>query len=234
MLFSTPMIQALLREAKEPGTGKTQTRRMIKPAPYIDANGNFCALDRKGAVWNWGQHVDGRPCTRNFMAEKIAIRPGDRVWVRESGNWRGPMKDHIGGGQVVFTFYAADSARGRCKFFDDKNRPSIHMPRWASRLTLYVSDVRVQRLQDISEADAVAEGIQPMNDRMPSPRVYGLYVVRLPDGKQHFGDNAADLYAKLWTAINGPGSWAENPWVVAYTFVPRLGNIDTLPEHHNG
>ena len=73
-------------------------------------------------------------------------------------------------------------------------KPSIHMPRWASRITLEITGVRVERLQDISEADAIAEGIEalPMKTRQATPRLD---------------------YQALWESINGPESWDENPWV---------------------
>lgn len=91
-------------------------------------------------------------------------------------------------------------------------RQGMHMPRWASRLTLTVTEVRVERLQDCSEADAVAEGIEPGH--------------RLPCGGMSHA--ATDLFCDLWDSIHGPGAWALNPWVAAYTFRPILGNIDRI------
>ncbi len=85
--------------------------------------------------------------------------------------------------------------------------PSIFMPRWASRLTLTVTDVRVQRLQDISEEDAWAEGITAY-------------------GTTRYEREGRDLYALLWNSINGAGAWNNNPWVVALSFTVRKGNID--------
>ncbi len=89
------------------------------------------------------------------------------------------------------------------------NRTSIHMPRWASRLTLHVTDVRVQRLQDISEADAVAEGCPARND------------------EELAGMEASGWFCSLWDDLYAKRApWASNPWVVAITFLPALGNID--------
>ena len=89
---------------------------------------------------------------------------------------------------------------------------SRFMPRWASRLTLHVTEVRVQRLQEISEADALAEGI--------APEFYGGTTDRM-----RWAGRPAECYAALWETINGPGSWKANPWVVAYTFTVERCNI---------
>ena len=98
------------------------------------------------------------------------------------------------------------------------------MPRWASRITLEVTGVKVERLQDISEEDAIAEGIDPFTDFQPKGhwRRYrdasGLGYVDCPIAS----------FASLWTEINGPAAWEANPWVAAYTFRPILGNIDQI------
>jgi len=98
------------------------------------------------------------------------------------------------------------------------------MPRWASRLTLHVTDVRVQRLQDISEVDAVAEGVAPF-------LTSGAYVSPENTGNgQRVGYSAYDLYRDLWDSINGAGSWEANPWVAAYTFTVEHANIDQARE----
>ena len=94
---------------------------------------------------------------------------------------------------------------GRCTF-GLAWRSSIHMPRWASRLTLLVTDVRVQRLQEISRGDAMSEGCTFPNMAK--------------------GDDPRQWYAELWEQINGRGSWDANPWVVALTFAVQRRNID--------
>jgi hypothetical protein len=95
-----------------------------------------------------------------------------------------------------------------------KWRPSIHMPRSASRLTLRLTDVRVQRLQDISEEDALAEGVK-RSQRAISP-----------DSADYC--TARDSYASLWESIYGPGSWDANPWVWALTFSVIKRNVDEV------
>lgn len=127
--------------------------------------------------------------------------PGDRLWVREtwfSSTPKTPSRVR----------YAADDlirledglfARAVCK--PPKWRPSIFMPRWASRITLEIVAVRVERLQDISDADAIREGI--------------------PDYPDFTGDSPVHDYSALWESINGRGSWISNPfvWVIEFTRV---------------
>lgn len=185
IIFSGPMVRALLD-----GT-KTQTRRV---------------LDNKRAVMR--DRSDALDCVR--------IHVGDRLWVRE--NWQGlsvgdylPTKSRICDLRYAATdslANAATSVRGY------PWRPSIHMPRHASRLTLTVTDVLVQRLQEISEADARAEGIQP-NGR-------GWWT----GAEGQAGDTPRAAYALLWDSLHGHGAWDANPWAAAYTFTVQRGNID--------
>jgi hypothetical protein len=191
ILFSAPMVRALLEGRK------TQTRRIAKVRKGLKLQELIDHGERReGGII----HV-----TREMLAEP-RYAPGDRLWVKET--WR---PQDVGG-----PCYRAD--------FDgasDGWKPSISMPRWASRLTLLVTDVRVQRLQDISEKDAIAEGIHQV--RPPNK-----------DGWRHFGvhesdegrPTAAKAFATLWDSINGPDAWAQNPWVVAVSFNVQRGNID--------
>jgi len=119
-------------------------------------------------------------------------QPGDRLWVRET--WR----RHYGS-----VNYRADHEDGAGHM---RWRPSIHMPRWASRITLEITDVRVQQLQDITVTDIYAEGFDPWGDTQ----------TRTAD----FGDvsHVYEWYASLWDKINGPGAWNANPWAWAITF----------------
>ena len=102
-----------------------------------------------------------------------------------------------------------------------KPKPSIHMPRWASRLTLTVSDVRVQRLQDCSDDDAAAEGLTYLDDGPGA----GFWIV---DGTPVCSAGSVEAYAQLWNHINGDGAWEANPWIVAITFTVEKRNIDAL------
>ncbi len=105
-------------------------------------------------------------------------------------------------------------------------RPSIHMPRWASRLTLTVSEVRVERLRDISEADAIAEGVS--NGMRPDGSPF--WAPPAGFGGTRFIDTARHAFADLWKTIHGHESWAANPWVAAISFTVTPANIDSLPE----
>lgn len=224
--FSAPMVQALLREIEAPGTGKTQTRRIIKQASMIDRECNdvvrpfgdgsyfMCAAD--------GTHMNGQfNCPHG--------KPGDLLYVRErwSGeHWFSNFKpsdrllmtnENRLVSLIPETWYWADGSPSSGDW--EKPRPGMHMPRWASRITLEVTDVRVERLQDISEADAKAEGAE-----------------RNDDPCDHIRQNCEDIgclgptfkcgFADLWCSINGDDNWRANPWVWAVTFTPHLINVD--------
>ena len=203
ILFSAPMVRALLA-----GT-KTQTRRVLNPQPGDD-----------------GRYHDLKSAYR-----ALRIAPGDRLLVRESyfqfGHWE-PVPGEVtrNGGRQKWRFipdneavrFDPPSAYRKGRHAGDPATPAWHqrlgrfMPRRYSRLTLLVTDRRVQRVRDISEEDAVAEGVAPFRDS-------GSYISpKHPDGKWRAGDNAYTMYRDLWNAINGAGSWDANPWCVAYTF----------------
>lgn len=212
ILFSGPMVRAL-NDGR-----KTQTRRLLKPQPFIDEKGNFCVPDRNGKIWNWGQHLDGRPCTRNFIEDRVRFRAGDRLWVREAWRCNGWATDVAtimyraseGGGYTAMTEQYPVAERKPLRVTTGW-RPGIHMPRWVSRITLNVTDVRVERLHTLTPADAIAEGIRPTAT------------------SQTIDCDTADpriAFAALWRSINGPDSWEANPWVVAVTFAVERCNVD--------
>ena len=205
ILFSAPMVQAILDGRK------TQTRRAVKPQPageirrvepdinhWIDTK----YWERQNQKENRGIGTRGFACTYG--------QPGDRLWVRETWmDLQGTGIEIVTGSRERYA-YGADTPRGsygddQRKCYGLKWRPSIHMPRAASRITLEITSVRVERLQDISEADAQAEGVT--DD--------GSLVTDL-DGKDRGGTIAA--YATLWEVINGVGSWDDNPWVWVLQF----------------
>ena len=190
ILFSGPMVRAILSGAK------TQMRRIVKPQPEL--------LYR--------------------ITGDSPYHKGMRLWVREAWNFLGT--DMMRHGRTHSTQdgvvkYLADGERRtiNTKWRNvevwmarkPQSRPSIHMPRWASRITLEITGVRVERLQAISEADAAAEGC---------------------DGKGPLSYH----YAQLWESINGPGSWEANPWVWVVEF-RRIGQCarevcNAIPREH--
>lgn len=195
ILFSAPMVRAILEGRK------TQTRRVVKPQPHSAHYPQHA--EARGAGWVWMAH-DDRP-TYTFATGDFRCpygQPGERLWVRET--WA-----KADSSLIDETFYRADGeVDGRQRAFsyvkrEPRWRPSIHMPRWASRIDLEVTGVRVERLQDISEADAIAEGVEP----------YRLPVHPVREALRH-----VDGFSVLWESINGPGSWDANPWVWVVEF----------------
>jgi len=215
ILFSAPMVRALLA-----GT-KTQTRRAIK--------------HRMGSrVWQEQRPNGSLGWTTNLghaYGNTTALlcpygQAGDQLWVREAcwiyGQWHeeGTTKS----GRCRWTFRPI----GQRVRFDNpghehcahwgrgpgwSHRPSIHMPRWASRIQLEVTGVRVERLQDISEADALAEGLERM--KLTTQAGGPLAAAPIPNAPW---EPPRDAYGRLWESINGAGSWGANPWVWVVEF----------------
>lgn len=193
IIFSGSMVRALLEGRK------SQTRRIVKDAPVMHC------LD----VFRDGIAFFSAPGSSIYMTSKIPYAVGQHLWVRETWTEGCEIDDGEKTASEMRTYYRADGEPfGRWldpdtgEFRDGiKWRPSIHMPRWASRITLRVTEVRVQRLHDISEEDAKAEGVtRPM-------------ILHDDDGTSF-----VDAFCDLWFCIHGPGSWEANPWVAAISF----------------
>jgi hypothetical protein len=209
IIFSAPMIRALLDGRK------TQTRRVLKPQP------EYCVVD--GSALPVGlEHVEGRPFPqvtvgRVITRQEVRFASGDCLWAREA--------HAISANPARPVWYRAghEEARASGPRVDLKWRPSIHMPRWASRLTLIVEGVKVEPLQDISEADAIAEGCFKGK---ATGRIYeSMASTRLGGGEWAC---ARDWYADLWERLHGADAWNANPFVAAITFRTIRANIDTL------
>lgn len=208
ILFSAPMVRAILAGRK------TQTRRIMKPLRTAnlpsspgnwkleyDANG-FGGLVERGEGW-----TSCVPLPRSRYGV-----PGDRLWMRETWAVEVGLETvraaHLDDTETVF-YRADDSHRGPLTDRAGRGRPGIHMPRWASRITLPVVDIRGQRLNDISEEDARAEGFSP--DPIPCLVNGKLATVAFFDPIRWF--------AALWDGINVPHApWSSNPWVYAISF----------------
>jgi hypothetical protein len=209
---------------------KTQTRRVVKlqgaevieERPRNDPDDNVLSTES----WPWSPQHDG-------WVSCPYGRPGDRLWVRETWASLHPTTDAATAaahrdrvverpedGERVALWYRADGEMPLVEqlWADDEDgirwRPSVHMPRWASRITLEVTGVRVERLQDITEEDARAEGVRPYTSlgpyqRIPGPGFNGALLVDQPHRLP---------FADLWRDINGPDAWDTNPWVWVINF----------------
>lgn len=192
ILFSGPMVKAILDGRK------TMTRRVLKPQPIWSDGGSI--NDGGGQMDYIEPHWAREP--------KLAYAPGDLLWVRETWAEACELDENDKPATDMRTYYRADG-EPFSRYLDPdtdewregiKWRPSIFMPRWASRISLRVTAVKVERLQDISEDDAKAEG-SPLGM---------IYERETPTHHAGFRD--------LWNSINGPGAWEANPWCAAYSF----------------
>lgn len=240
ILFSGPMVQAILAGQK------TQTRRIVKPQPEV----MYDYPSQPELIEFLHPKTSGTYSRESFAKTCKYGMKEDRLWVREKWRlgeayvdtrlkeWNYPkdLAEHV-------HFAADDAAIGILMY--GQYRPSIHMPRWASRITLEVTGVRVERLQDISGKDCAAEGCKPDWDRFndvtecvegweePEDYIeecenecdwvnYGRRLVESNEHKEWRSDRenyALRLaYQTLWESINGEGSWAANPWVWVIEF----------------
>ncbi len=205
ILFSGAMVRAILEGRK------TQTRRIVKPQPHDGCGRIWCAEYSPTVIDRWGDEQPGKEVFGAYSEDgEWGVRcpygqPGDRLWVRET--W-GVLHEHLLNDQHEPTFWRADyNAEDFATQVLPRWRPSIHMPRSRSRIKLELTGVRVERLQDISQGDAIAEGAPPSHSSIDAvSRDIG------------YADFSRSWYAQLWDQINGPGSWEANPlvWVVEF------------------
>lgn len=160
--------------------------------------------------WPYGKLCDGGTDEKLWARVYPRKQPGDLLWVREAWSPIGELSECTGPADIHYRATSTEAEAALCEW-----KPSIHMPRWACRLRLRVTAVKVERLQDISEEDAIAEGIIAMRSRAGSVpiTVYGYDA-----NAQNHSPSARDAFSFLWTSINGPGSWDVNPWVASYSF----------------
>jgi hypothetical protein len=226
ILFSGEMVRAILEGRK------TQTRRVLKKQPEkstwegLDGyrfdvrffDDVICGTTRKHSC---GVRFANRLHQREDCALWVPCpygQPGDRLWVKEKHRLFCHSFEFVG---IEYASGGAD----KLEHFEDRTlmpslreiaqnnkdgsrrwKPSIFMRRWASRITLEIVSVRVERLQDITEEDAKAEGVEPYNAR--------LHV----SGRGILQNSYVSEYAMLWNDINGKGSWDANPWVWVVEF----------------
>jgi hypothetical protein len=219
ILFSTPMVQALLDGRK------TQTRRVMKFSEFgiSDTPGYDWHFRDKRALWQDQTHA-------RMLSRCPYGQVGDQLWVRET--FLADERDSTLAVMAVDGFcvgkpptdkfkdvgtYADVGSLLQVGFWAKK--PSIHMPRWASRITLEITGVRLERLQDISESDAMAEGIIKDADGGYASDKHSM----------HYSDHPIESYAALWESINGADSWELNPWVWVIEFRLNLKRQTTYP-----
>lgn len=206
ILFSSQMVRAILDGSK------TQTRRICKPAETL----SYVIPCQDPATFAQGQQSPA--VTPGWFGDEEGDvqffcpygKPGDRLWVRET--WARDDEDgalmyraDIGhGGDADAWEIGRNEGVARFKW-----RPSIHMPRSACRITLEVVSVRVERLQAISEADAIAEGASDYQEGVDAPP---------PDDDVEWCWSYRAAYSRLWDQINGAGAWDANPWVWCVEF----------------
>lgn len=217
ILFSGAMVRAILRDINP----KTQTRRICRPADFskglhpggLWADAVYPAAESGWIAWQ-GLTPPGPVLaeqTRQLYRHGFPCpygAPGDRLWVRET--WRPCAVPQCSDTAICVEYRDSDYCKlGHLATLNRSGwRPSIFMPRWASRITLEITDVRVERVQDISEADAQAEGWDFSN--LDFGQSYDPVSMHL----------ARQWYSALWDSINAKRGygWASNPWVWALTF----------------
>lgn len=225
ILFSTEMVQALQR-----ATGpKEQTRRLLSHKTILHADPDRFRYH--------GMDEDGFACFEDLEERDptpwLSIRcpygqPGDVLWVRETFYRNIHEPDRI-----IFEDQMDDRYR---EFW--KKKPSIHMPRSAARIFLEVTGVKAERLQDISEADAIAEGIEDLMANVGTPPIYRRYDVTKEEIMAQGGhwevcaDDAIDSFRSLWQSINAARApWDADPWVWAVTFQRRTDYPSPITHH---
>ena len=200
ILFSTPMVQAILR-----GT-KSQTRRIVKPQPEINHESGYVfdgKYKRQYDLHNWREF---------FIEDWSKYQVNDILWVRET--WH-PKRHSFPIGEH-FEYKATAAEYGQPT--DEPWKPSIFMPKEAARIFLKVTYVRVERLNDMSYEDAFAEGIpEDKSEHLKWNRLYPDYLKRRP-GVLSACLTPKSSYRSLWDSINGEGSFDKNPWVWVYEF----------------
>jgi len=220
ILFSGAMVRAILDGRK------TQTRRVVK-LPHCNPLGKWEPTTVGGGSAKFADGTSAPEMTAIWhtrTGDTLTCpygQPGDRLWVRET--FQGPMWDGhwedrpADAHSPKYCQYAADGGAAP-EYIDAEDnlrqgwRPSIHMPRWASRILLEITAAHVERLNDCSEVDALAEGVSP--DRA------GGHFIDTADCRcaSAVGAPAADAFRTLWDSINGAGAWESNPWVWVVEF----------------
>lgn len=232
ILFSTPMAQAILDDRK------TVTRRIIKPQPIIDEDSGYVfSGNHKQLYKNDMLHPSWK--------EQFAIdfcpygQVGDVLYVREMLEQHGELGlSYVADNQGIDEGIIPDTHKAY-RNYAHCNIPSIHMPKWAARIWLKITEVRVERLQDIDPNDAANEGVNSWNeDYVSEPGAvhadYENYLWRDDPSYEdyHFPSyaNPIESFRSLWQKINGVQSWNANPfvWVISFEVLSTTGRPSDL------
>lgn len=230
---------------------KTQTRRLVNPQPLVDADGVhflWASFTTTGHVHTFDREgIDGQQWFADYYPHENPYEEslkrtnyknpcrygvvGDRLWVRENG-WERPartpkmLRDGADTWERFYFDALLDAGEAEeLKGYGFKRRPSIHMPRWACRTVLEITNIRVERLQEISEEDAIAEGVTCLggvNGTYDRDDFSGCWTNYSSTETAAYWNSPIDSYHSLWDSINGVGSWMLNPWVWVLT-VPKVG-----------
>ncbi|MDI3229257.1 hypothetical protein [Serratia marcescens] len=232
VIFNSEMVRAILDGRK------TQTRRVI-----ANVSPDNCIPLQKPTKTKDGIYTHVMDAPGNGLCPFGQI--GDRLWVRETfailGNEDGCPIDWDGNLIKGDEKHAARIYKASCwqepgnyglwsipdrdTQYEGAWRPSIHMPRWASRITLEITAVRVERLNDISEEDAKAEGVRALENNFGNGPAYCDYLLPNLDDFAEWYNRARDSFKSLWKSIYGEESWRANPWVWVIEF-RRVGGSD--------
>lgn len=203
ILYSTPMVQAQIAGMKK------QTRRMVKN--YI----------QYGCLTGDCPHDLQTDCNKAMRESCSYGQTGDLLYVRETWGRVGFPERNVYRANPADEYQWGSGKPSQGSF---RWKPSIHMPRYASRLTNEITSVRVERLHDISAEDAIAEGIWPVRDCEGDVCGYTNYF-HTGEGTGYYVD-PRDSYQSLWKTINGDQNWDENPWVWVIEFEVHQQNVD--------
>lgn len=221
ILFSGPMVRALLDGRK------TQTRRVLTRLRGFGAIAEFGASDTAGYDWHFRDRaMRWHDLKHAELRAALPCAPSDLLWVKETYQLPS-VQDHRRAAEVSELsrlLYMASDQRDP----DAKARPSIFMPRWASRLTLRVTEVRVQRLQEISGEECRAEGISA---RMgPVMATYDDRRAEQPEAERRWQIGMRQQFRDLWDGLNAKRGfgWEVSPWVVAVSFEVVRENVDAV------
>lgn len=219
VMFAPDMVRAVIQGYK------TQTRRIVKRVPespkaIYDFDENSCSAfmnEHFQVKFDWKTVFHGKTFTDpGFYTHTPPLgKVGDMIYIRETFR---ELVDCSTGELHSYSYYA-DMPEKFHKKHPHKWKPSIHMPRKAARIFLEITNVRIERLNDISKGDAIAEGIERMKNNPCEISISPFDTWYRNYGQEGFSPmKSTECFKMLWESLSGPGSWDLNPWVWVYDF----------------